>query len=121
VLFGILEVLKILKRLRVSEKVKEYNQDFIGFSETKAENVPIRWLSDISGRKNFIWHSVPAVDLSGGMVLGVNEDVYDILEFGEGEFHIRMLIQEKDRKCQGLFGIWFLFMVLRIVKIKRDL
>jgi hypothetical protein len=42
VLFGILEVLKILKRLRVSEKVKEYNQDFIGFSETKAENVPIR-------------------------------------------------------------------------------
>jgi exonuclease III len=31
-----------MKRLRVSEKVKEYNQDFIGFSETKAENVPIR-------------------------------------------------------------------------------
>jgi hypothetical protein len=75
---------------------------------------PIRWLSDISRRKNFFWHIVPSVGLSGGMVLGVNEDVYDILEFGEGEFHIK-------RKCQGLFVIWFLFMVLRIVKIKRDL
>jgi hypothetical protein len=35
------------------------------------------------------------VKLSDGLVLGVNDDVFEILEFGDGEFHIRMLIKEK--------------------------
>jgi hypothetical protein len=83
------------KRDRFHDAVCDNKLEFVGFSETKKEILPISWLYNMTGSRPFTWHVVPSKGLSGSMALGVNTDVYEVLEAGDGEFFIRMLVKEK--------------------------
>jgi hypothetical protein len=58
----------------------------------------------MSGNKIFTWHVVGSRGLAGGMILGVNDNLYEVLEFSDGVYFIRMLIKD-------IFFLWNLVFV----------
>jgi hypothetical protein len=51
-----------------------------------------RWLSCCG---NFKWHWLQSRGKSGGILSGINEDRFDVLNFSMGVFHLREVILKK--------------------------
>jgi hypothetical protein len=49
----------------------------------------------MSSNKVFTWHVVGSRGLSGGMILGVDDSLYEVPEFNDGIYFIRMLVKDK--------------------------
>ena len=80
----------------LKENSVEHNILFVGVQETKKTSYGADWLINISGRKNFSWVCVPSVELSGGIMLGVDSDCFEVLEAESGDFNARMTVREKS-------------------------
>jgi hypothetical protein len=54
----------------------------------------------VTGNRNFTQQFVPHVGRSGGMLLGVDSDLHDVLENECCSYHIRMLLLDKYSKMR---------------------
>jgi hypothetical protein len=50
--------------------------DYIGFQETKKENFSRSFLKSILGNRDFEWNFMPAVGTAGGILVGLNKDIF---------------------------------------------
>jgi hypothetical protein len=73
----------------------------------KEAEVPLSWLNFMSGNKIFTWHVVGSRGLAGRMILGMNDSLYELLEFSDGVYFIRMLI--KDRFNGFVWNLVFVY------------
>jgi exonuclease III len=80
----------------LSELTKEKNLDFIALSETGRANFPQSTLNNICAGRDFIWHCMAPRGRSGGMLLGINLQTFDITEIEEGDFLIRFKLRHKE-------------------------
>ena len=71
---------------RVQELIKACSPDFICLSETKEDNFTIPQLEAIDTRSGFVWNWLPAIGTAGGVLVGVKEDCFDILQCDIGTF-----------------------------------
>jgi hypothetical protein len=53
---------------------------FLGLSETIKSQYTPRWYKKVIGNGNFAWQSVPPIGRSGGMFLGIDSDLHEVLE-----------------------------------------
>jgi hypothetical protein len=58
------------------------------------------WFKKIVGNRNFSWGNVPPVRRSGGVLLGVDNDLHDVLENESGNHFVRMLLQDRISKMK---------------------
>lgn len=72
--------------------------DFVGFSETKKENIDSKLLDRIAGNKNFVWHQLPARGTAGGVLVGINGDLFEIVGFVNQEFCVTATVRNKTDK-----------------------
>lgn len=89
------------KQRFLREMVMELGCHFIGLVETMKSDFSPLWFRNISGPRTFNWHSIPPTGRSGGLLLGVNEDAFEVLDIEAGIHFIRMLIRDKSsgKKC----------------------
>lgn len=80
----------------ISECVKEQNLDFIAILETRKPSFTPSNLKNLCGGKDFLWHEKPPIGRSGGILLGVNLNVFDIGEISEGDFYVKFLLRNKE-------------------------
>jgi hypothetical protein len=66
-------------------------------------------LRNLSGGKNFLWHYKEPDGRSGGILLGVDLNVFDIGGIDEGEFYVKFTLCNKS---DALNGCWQWFMDL---------
>nr|XP_051201554.1 uncharacterized protein LOC127315064 [Lolium perenne] len=94
------------RRTQIKDFISRERLDFVGLQETiKASFTPAELLSlDPHGR--FAWKSTPAQGRSGGMLLGVNEDAFEVLEWHGGAFFIRADVLQLDTSSR-----WSIFVV----------
>jgi hypothetical protein len=52
--------------------------DYVGFQETK-RRVLVTSLRNLLGNRNFSWNHLPAAGSAGGILVGVNSDLFDII------------------------------------------
>ena len=76
--------------------------DLVGVQETKLEVYPNRFFQNLSVRIN-TWLFKPSVGSSGGILLGVNDDKYQVLNHWIKDFSISVLLKNRfdsfeDRK-----------------------
>jgi hypothetical protein len=69
--------------------MKENNLYFIAISETGRSDFMPRTLKNLCGGRDFLWHIKAAHGRSGGMLLGVDQQSFDIGSIDEGEFFIK--------------------------------
>lgn len=75
-----------MKHKFVSDLAKEQNLSFITISETARKSSTDPFLHNLCGGKNFLWHCKELEGRSGGILLGIELDVFDIGAIEEGDF-----------------------------------
>lgn len=68
-----------VKVRRVTDTIRSIKPDIIALSETKKMEFTPDFLCNLGGSANFSWHCLPAQNTVGGILLGINEEIFDIL------------------------------------------
>jgi exonuclease III len=92
----------------ISDLTKEHNLDFIAVSEIGRSDFSLRFLKNLCPGRDYLWHSkAPRVGRdylwhskaprgrSGGMLLGVDLQTYDIGAIEEGDYYIKFQLCNK--------------------------
>jgi hypothetical protein len=83
------------KKSYIRQNIKDHKLDFVGIQETVRQEYPTKFLKEISGGSEFHWDGIPARGRSGGILLGVNKETYDVVEKQKGVYFVRYLIESK--------------------------
>lgn len=62
----------------LTEKIRSNHVDFVGIVETKKESFSNGFLRSLTGNIPFQWHFLPANGSAGGILVGLNRDLFDI-------------------------------------------
>jgi hypothetical protein len=65
------------RKLFIDENLVPLNLDYTGFQETKKEDFTNSFLKQLLGNRNFV--HLRAIDTAGGILVGVNADLLEIL------------------------------------------
>lgn len=69
--------------------------DFVGFFETKRELIDVNTLNRIAGNREHEWHSLPAVNTAGGILVGLSKNLFDIIGFVDNFFCCITTVKDK--------------------------
>lgn len=84
----------------VIDLIKNNNLDFVGIQETKKEDFDVEYLDALAGRKQFCWNWIPAKGTAGGILMGFDVDVFEIIEWKKLEFIMCGKVKHKrSKKC----------------------
>jgi hypothetical protein len=73
----------------------EKHLDFIALLETGNKDFSQRTLDNFSGGRNFLWHWTEPHGRSGGIIVGVNLDCFDIGSIEGGDFFDKFRLRNK--------------------------
>jgi hypothetical protein len=71
------------------------NLDYIGFQETKKEEFTNSFLKNLLGNRNFVWNFLPAVGTSGGILVGINADLLEVLAWEIKTFSVSAVVKNR--------------------------
>jgi hypothetical protein len=80
----------------VSDSTREHNLAFMAILETQISNFNDSFLKNLCAGKNFLWHCKAPQGQSGGILVGVDLDVFDIGVIDEGGYYIKFYLCNKD-------------------------
>lgn len=89
---------RILKKGFVRECIVDKRLEFIGLQETIKSDFSPNELHNLSTGKNFLWEWIAPRGKSGGILVGVNNDSFDIVHVEKGEYFVRLLLFDKNTK-----------------------
>jgi hypothetical protein len=69
--------------------------DYIGFQETKKQQFSDIYLKCVLGNKNFAWKHLPSVGSAGGILVGINLDLFDVLAWEIKNFSVTVVARNK--------------------------
>lgn len=70
--------------------------DFVGFFETKRENIDDGLLNMMSNNKDFTWHVLPADNTAGGILVGLNNDLFEVICFSDKKYCVVVTVKNKS-------------------------
>jgi mannosylglycoprotein endo-beta-mannosidase len=79
----------------LAELVKEEQINFIALSEIGKDSFPDHVLKNLCGGHDFLWHTMAPHGRSGGILLGVDMNVFDIGAISEGDFYVKFTLRCK--------------------------
>ena len=99
-MIGFIHNVRVLNRpdklFRTGELINEHRPDFIALSETKKEDFTPSQLQTLDSQGKYFWNWLPAVGTAGGILVGINSDVFDVLSWSLHKFCVCCLITDKS-------------------------
>ena len=92
------------KRRALKELLNTHKIDIVAIQETKKENFPIRQLNTFSNNINF-WIYKSSIGSSGGILVGVNDSKFSIIDSWIKEFSVTVLLSNKSENFIWLFTV----------------
>lgn len=80
----------------LSDNSREQKLDFIALLETGKKHFSQTVLSNICGGRDFLWHWNEPHGRSGGILLGINLEVFDIGGIDERDFYVKFHLRNKS-------------------------
>ena len=74
--------------------MREEDVEIVGLQETIRQDFSIPKLQGLS-RHKFVWHWLPANGHSGGILLGVKDDTFEVDDMDRGEFFVSMSLTHR--------------------------
>jgi hypothetical protein len=81
--------------------VNEEQINFIALMETSRNDFPDATLKKFCGGRDFLWHCMAPHGRCGGIILGVNIDVFDIGSIYEGDFMLNFSLEKRKMDSNG--------------------
>jgi hypothetical protein len=75
--------------------IRETCPDIIGFSETKKEEFNFIQLQQLDPMEKYRWNWLPAKGTTGGILVGINNDLFDICRCVIHTFSVSVLLKNK--------------------------
>lgn len=91
------------KKPCIVETLSKHSPSIVAFQETKKENLSTSFLKSISGNKAYNWHHLPAVGTSGGILVGVDQDVFDIVNWSSLNYSVSCNVVHKTSEISFRF------------------
>jgi hypothetical protein len=82
----------------VHDLIRETCPDIICFSESKKEDFSSLQLQQIDPGGKFSWNWLPAVKIAGGILVGINNEFFDIVKWDILSFFVSVQIKVKRDK-----------------------
>ena len=83
--------------------ISKYDFHFIGLQETMQSNIDDRTLRLIDPAGLYLWKWIPSKGKSGGILSGINTNIYDVGSFHEGKYILQLNIFDRERKLKWNF------------------
>jgi hypothetical protein len=80
--------------LRDPQKPK-HNLHFIALLETRRSEFMTSFLKNLCTGRDFLWHTMTPIGRSGGMLVGVDLQLFDIGAIDEGDFYVKFHLCNK--------------------------
>jgi len=80
----------------LSDVVREKSLDFIILSENGRRDCSMNFLKNLCEGKYYLWHCKAPRGWSGGMLLGINPQAFDVAEIEEGDFLVKSKLRNKN-------------------------
>jgi hypothetical protein len=82
--------------------LKDQKVDIVCLQETITQNFSVVELNSLSSGVPFVWHMVPARGHSGGLLVGVNDDVFECISKDQGVFFCSFVVTQRSTcfKCE---------------------
>ena len=84
------------KKPCIVDTLTKTNASIVAFQETKKEELTTAFLKSISGNKNFLWHHLPAVGTAGGVLVGVDADIFEVLQWSSLNYSVSCNLKVKS-------------------------
>jgi hypothetical protein len=92
----------------VHDLIRETCPDIIYFSETKREDFSSLQLQQLDPNGKFSWNWLPAVKTAGGILVGINSDLFDIVRWDIFSYCVSVQIKAKNDnvvwRCIVVYG-----------------
>jgi hypothetical protein len=75
---------------------REQNLAFMAILETGRSSFTDPFLKNLCAEKNFLWHNKDPQGRSGGILVGIELDVFDIGAIDEGDFYVKFHLCNKE-------------------------
>src|SRR4051812_42831297 len=69
------------RKTQIIDTIHRIHPSILGFQEIKKEQFSDSFLKSISGAGNYGWNHLPSKDSAGGILMGVNSNIFDILSW----------------------------------------
>lgn len=83
------------RRGQLKEVVQINKIEVVAIQETIRESFHMKELERFVGGRDFQWFTKPATGHSGGMLLGANTELFEVVEMDVGQFFISMVLKNK--------------------------
>ena len=80
--------------------IREHRFQFIGLQETMQPNIDDQFLKYIDPLQSYLWKWTPSNGRSGGILIGINIDRFDVGGFSEGEYMLQMNLWDKKERSK---------------------
>ena len=80
----------------IDDTIVPLHVDYIGFQETKRQNFSPSFLKNLLGNKKFAWNHLPVVGTTGGILVGVNNDCFDVISWDIRRFSVSVIVNIKN-------------------------
>jgi hypothetical protein len=80
----------------ISDLTREQSMCFIALSEIGRKGFNNAILRNLCGGRDFLWHCKEPRGRSGGILLGIDLDSFDIGVIDEGDFYVKFLLCNKE-------------------------
>ena len=87
------------RRRQLTDYIRKENVDIVGIQETIRSDFSIAELESLSCHK-VAWQWLPATGHSGGILLGVKEDTFEVDDMDRGEFFVSMSLTHRQSHLQ---------------------
>jgi hypothetical protein len=79
----------------ISDLTKENNLNFIAISETGRGDFTPRFLKNLCAGRDYLWHCKAPIGRSGGILLGIDLQFFDIGAIDEGDHYVKFHLCNK--------------------------
>lgn len=69
------------RKPQVLDVMNKIHPSFVSFQETKKEVFSDSFLKSISGNRSFSWNHLPSVGSAGGILMGVDSDILEVISW----------------------------------------
>jgi hypothetical protein len=102
-------------RLHIKDLMIREHLNFMGLQETIRESFSLAEMLIIDPGGRYAWHSSSAKGRSGGLLLGVNKDAYEVKEWGDGSFFLSVTVVQLATRMT-----WVIFLVYGPIDHRRS-
>ena len=86
-----------IKRNFIRDTIQYKQLDFVGLQETIKNNFSKNELHNLFGGRNFLWEWIAPRGKSGGILVGINSDGFELHHVEKGTYFVRMFFWQKSQ------------------------